>query len=328
MRPVRHSQGFTLLELMIVAAIVGVFVSQMFMSLAMNAKAYSNLDQVVESQQGLRAIADLLERDIRHAGFMIPEGAAVCGVDNPAAPDILYVSDASAIDPDDDLASYDGVDLTSDPANIASGSYALSSLIIEPSPPNRPAYDTDGNGTADSDFRVNAGVIIVDAAEFERGAACGRITAISLGGSSITFTLVSGPLGTSTTTPNLVAVPAHEYRIGGNNQLFRNNLLLSGGVEDLQVAYFIDADGDWQVDAGEMRGDGTSADFDAQGTDLRDVREIRINLVTRTRLADPDFNGTVQSTENRNAGGTNDGFRRRRYTGTMMLRNVGSRFAP
>lgn len=325
MRPGRRSHGFTLLELMIVAAIVGIVVSQMFMSLSMNAKVYSNLDQVVESQQAMRAIADLLERDIRHAGFMIPEGAAVCGVDNPDAPDILYVSDASAIDPDDDVALYDGVDLTSDPANVASGSYALSSLILEPNPPNRPAYDTDGNGTADSDFQVNSGVIIVDAAEFERGAACGRITAISLGGSSITFTLVSDPLGTSTTTPNLVAVPAHEYRIGANNQLFRNNLLLSGGVEDLQIAYFLDADGDWRVDAGEMRGDGASADFDAQGTDLRDLREIRFNLVMRTRLSDPDFGGSVQSTENRNTGGTNDGFRRRRYTATVMLRNVGSR---
>ena len=102
-------------------------------------------------------------------------------------------------------------------------------------------------------------------------------------------------------------------------------MLLSGGVEDLQVAYFLDADGDWRIDAGEMPGDGTSADFDAQGTDLRDVREIRFNLVMRTRLEDPDFGGTVQSTENRSDGGTNDGFRRRRYTGTVMLRNVGAR---
>jgi prepilin-type N-terminal cleavage/methylation domain-containing protein len=321
----RRHLGFTLLELMIVAAIVGIVVSQMFASLGMNAKAYSNLDQVVESQQGMRAIADLLERDIRHAGFMVPEGAAVCGVDNDGSPDILYVTDASAIDPQDDIAIYEGAELTSSPTNVSSGtSYALDSLIIETSPPNRPAYDTDGNGTADSDFRVDGGVIIMDANEPDRGAACGRITAVSLVGNSITFVLASDPLGTSSGTPSLVAVPAHEYRIGPTNTLLRDNMILAGGVEDLQVAYFLDADGDWRVDAGEMRGDGAGADFSAKDTEIADVREIRFNLIMRTRLEDPDFGGAVQSTENRNAAG-NDGFHRRRYTGTVMLRNMGSR---
>lgn len=326
MRLLRLAGGFTLLEVLVVSAIVGVVAIQMFASLGMNAKTYSDLDQVVESQQGMRAVADLLERDIRHAGLMVSEAGAVCGVDNPDDPDILYVSDADAIDPDDDIALYGGVELATNPSNVSSGSsYTLASLTVEPSPPNRPAYDTDGDGTADSDFRVDSGVIVVDASDPGRGAACGRIAAVSLPGLSITIDLRSASLGPVGATPNLIAIPAHEYRVGPNNTLLRNNMLLTGGVEDFQIAYFLDADGDWQVDAGEMLGDGASADFDAQGTDLTSVREVRLNLIMRTRLEDPDFGGEVQTTENRNAGGGSDGFRRRRYTGTVMLRNVGSR---
>ncbi|NIP93861.1 MAG: hypothetical protein GWO24_10565, partial [Akkermansiaceae bacterium] len=36
-------------------------------------------------------------------------------------------------------------------------------------------YDTDANGAVDSDFRPGAGVIVVDIANPDRGAACGII---------------------------------------------------------------------------------------------------------------------------------------------------------
>jgi hypothetical protein len=117
-------------------------------------------------------------------------------------------------------------------------------------------------------------------------------------------------------------IPAHEYRIA-NARLRRDDDLLVEGAEDLQLAYFLDANGDHLVDPGEMHGTGAgaNANFDAQNTDMRDLREVRFNLVVRTRQEQRDFEGTPQAMENRGAGAA-DGFRRRVYTSAVRPRNM------
>ena len=73
--------------------------------LVRQSRTYTVVDDVSEAQQNLRAVTGLIERELRSTGFMVPEAAAVCGWDMPAAagsdttPDVLYVSDADAIDP-------------------------------------------------------------------------------------------------------------------------------------------------------------------------------------------------------------------------------------
>jgi Tfp pilus assembly protein PilW len=301
----------------------------MFESFAVNQRAYTVIDQVAESQQSIRAIADLLERDLRHAGLMVPEGTAVCGVDSTTGPDLLYVSDASAIDPGDDVATYEGASIGG--TNVADGVVTLSSLVMEPAP-SRPAYDTDAFvAGADSDFRALGGVIVMDANDPTRGVACGKITVVNVGASQLTIDFESGGLAGAGVGAQLVVVPAHEYRIANADQLLRDGVLLSEGVEDLQVAYFFDADTDGVVDTGasdEIHGDGTGAnsDYVAADQDASVVREVRVNLVTRTRMEDREWSqGSTQAMENRAAGGASDGFRRRTYTSTVMLRNVGAR---
>jgi hypothetical protein len=102
-------------------------------------------------------------------------------------------------------------------------------------------------------------------------------------------------------------------------------MLLAEGVEDLQAAFFFDLNGNNQIDAGEWQADGTGAnDYVAQDTDMRDLRGVRLNLVTRTRLEDERFGGKAQARENRAAGAA-DGFRRRVYTSSVRLRNMGPR---
>jgi prepilin-type N-terminal cleavage/methylation domain-containing protein len=318
--------GFTLIELLIAVAIMGIVSVYMFESFAVNQRAYTVIDQVAESQQNVRAIAELLERDLRHAGLMVPEGAAVCGVDDDAGPDLLYVSDANAIDPVDDVATYDGATIGGGVTQVATGSvtFAVSSLVIEPAPA-RPAYDTNADGTADSDFRVGGGAIVTDLLDPGRGAACGRVTAVNLVGPQVQVELQTGALGAAGGPTNLVLVPAHEYRINGD-QLLRDGVLLSEGVEDLQVAYFLDDDTDGVIDANEMHGNGTDPDYVAGAQDGSEVREVRVSLVTRTRSEDREWTqGRPQALENRNPAVVNDGFRRRTHNSTVMLRNVGSR---
>jgi prepilin-type N-terminal cleavage/methylation domain-containing protein len=323
----RRHEAFTLIELLVasvIVAIVSVFLMRTFTA---NHRAYVVVDQVAESQQSMRAVAELLERDARHAGFMVPEAAAACGVDSTTGPDLLYLSDSDAIDPQTDKSIYSGAQISGQ-TNVGPGndSLDLDSLIIEPSPPSRPAYDTNGDGTNDSDFQVGAGVIVIDAEDPTRGSACGRVVSVDLSGDDIDVVILSSALKAPGATVDLRAIPAHEYAIDGTD-LERDGRLLSGGVEDVQIAYFFDANGNWTPDAGEYRGV-SGANYSAQAENAEELREIRVNLVVRSRQEDAQFTGGLpQELENRSFGGgpPSDGYRRRVHTSRLMLRNLGSR---
>lgn len=322
--------GFTLMELMVGLAVMGIAVVYMLESVTVGNRTYTVLDQVVESQQNLRAVARLLQHDLRHAGLMVPLGGAICGVDNTASPDLLYVSDGDAIDPGDDIAPYDGALITGGVTNVSGSivTVGVDSLILEPNPPARGAYDVNGDGTLDSDFQVGGGVIVMDLEDPGRGTVCGRIDSVSLTGPSITIDPVVTPgLSAPTGATRLVAIPAHRYQIVNGDELRRNDMLLSSGVEDLQLAYFLDADGDDVIDAGEVKGETSGNSYAAQGTDMEDLREVRLNLVVRTRSEDEEFDGRLQAMENRAAAAT-DGFRRRVYTTTVLPRNLLGRLGP
>jgi prepilin-type N-terminal cleavage/methylation domain-containing protein len=313
-------RGFSLIELMVTSLILGVLLTYLFDSFTSYHRSGEVVAQVTESQQNSRAIAGLIEHDIRHAGMMVPGAGAFCGVDSTTASDTIYFSDADAIDP----TSSNSNDMGSPFAGsvIGSGTSTIDVDLSIESPDNF-AYDTNGDGVADSDFRVGGGVILIDQGNPTRGAACGSVTAVDLTNSRITFSLVSPILGASPGAGvNLVAIPAHEYRIN-NLTLMRNNMALAMGVEDLQAAYFFDDNDDNVVDAGEYRGDGVGADFLANALNAEDAREIRVTFVTRTRNEDAHFpGGRFQSAENRAVINTVDGYRRRVHTSTIELRNL------
>ena len=170
---------------------------------------------------------------------------------------------------------------------------------------------------------------MTDAGNPARGSACGFIDAVSLVGPTISVTIQTGVLAAVPPGANpvdLVAVPAHGYSINAASQLMRDGTLISNDVEDLQVAVFIDSNGNRIIDVGEYRGDGVGADFDSTAIDISDAREVRVNLVLRTRINDRDNpNGRFQDAENRAAIAAPDGFRRRSYSAVVGLRNVGVR---
>lgn len=339
----KRNAGYSLVELMVSLAILSVimiFLTYVFMR---QSRTYAVVDQVAEAQQSLRAIAALIERDVRTTAFMVPESAAVCGLDATGSSDVLFVTDASAIDPTGHVQPELGVRINSGYSGSGTENLSIASDNVDGSD----RYDLDGDGTADSDFLYDtgsgrtAGVIVVDRNDPTRGASCGFLDGYTPGSGTITvdFTLdgaVTGrPLDTATGTPDLVAVPAHYYRVDSNDRLIRDGMVLAHDVEDLQLSLFYDADGDGSVGtaANELPGSDPSApQYDPQDWDNRTLREIRLAFVVRTQSEDRDVlsmpgaaQNTFQTTFNRSDPGGSDGFRRRVHRARVRPRNVGLR---
>jgi len=323
-----RNSGFTIIELLIASLLVAIVMVFTMETFTVNNRTYVKIDSVVDTQQSVRAIASVLERDLRHAGMMVPEIVAACGIDSTTAPDLLYISDYTAVNPEDAIGTFDGALVQGAVSQVNASptltTLNLDTLVMEPDTPD-PSYDTDGNGINDSDFRVNGGVIVADLLDPDRGSACGVVTNVDLATKSITIRIKTAALGASTGAYALVAVPALEYRIN-SEKLYRNNLLLADGVEDLQLTYFLDANGNNAVDVGELKGESTTNQYVANQSDASELRAVRINIVARTRSEDDRFTqGLFQATENRAAIATTDGFRRRVHTAIVRMRNVGDR---
>lgn len=330
--------GFSLAEVMVATATMGVVLSYVFTTFTTNHQAYVMIEQVSETQQNTRAVASLIERDIRNAGYMVPNAAALCGVDAVDAPDMLFVSDSDAILPccsppepvgaalDRSLSAGNLAAVTSTNPVLGSTQMAVDDVVLDAVP----SYDSDDDGIADSDFRPGAGAILVDLGNPQRGVACGFVSEVS-GTSSVTVDFVS-ILDDPASLPvpaELRLVPAHSYRVvsaGGVLRLERDGMVLAKDVEDLQFAWYYDDDRDGQIDVpGEVRGVPGTA-YNPSAIDGGDLREVRFNVVSRTRSDDPRnpaAAGTGQARENRDtAVPGDDGRRRRVHTATVRVRNL------
>jgi prepilin-type N-terminal cleavage/methylation domain-containing protein len=326
----RRNAGFTLVELMVSAAAMAIVIFYTLGTFTVQHQTYTVVDQVSETQQNSRAIANMIERDLRGAGYLIPAPAAVCGFDDTDGPDILVTSDTDAIKQVDQLPpSLQGTDLsveTSTAPGSGSTSLSVSTLLMD----DAPSYKKDsGSSVLDSDFRVNAGAIVIDLANPQRGVACGRVTAVD--SNSVTVDFDTPPLNGSTGTspPDYRVVPAHYYEVNTATdppQLERDGLILAKDVEDLQVAWFYDANQDGQATGNEYAGDDDSNTYSTDAVDGNDLREVRFHVVVATRDDDPrnpDNAGTGQARENRDPDTVSgdDGRRRRVYTSTVRIRN-------
>jgi prepilin-type N-terminal cleavage/methylation domain-containing protein len=317
----RRNRGFTLSELMIslaILAVVTVYLTDLF---TRQSRAYTVVENVTEVQHNLRAISHLLERELRMTGMLVPEAAAICGVDNTNTADLLYVTDSDALTPGsiNDL----GARIVSGFGGGSGDALTIANAVLE----GDAFYDTDADGTPDSDFQVGGGVIVVDRSNSAVGSVCGIITNVVVGAGNDRLDVVY-PVGATAFLGDVVAVPAHVYQVNGQNQLLRDGAVLADNVEDFQFAAFYDTNDNETMDdeALEYPGSDTGAVYQAAAWDNSELREVRVTMVARSRLPDPDFSsGTFQASENRVSPGGTDGFRRRAYTTIVRPRNVGQR---
>jgi type IV pilus assembly protein PilW len=115
-----RKKGFTLVELMIALALTGIVMASIYKALASSQKVYTAQDQVVETQENVRAAMDFMVRGIRMAGYNPAGSATAFGFVNDASTGRITSASSIAFDVDDnedgnfDDADEDG-DLDGDP---------------------------------------------------------------------------------------------------------------------------------------------------------------------------------------------------------------------
>ena len=87
-----NNRGFTLTELLVAIVISGIVVASIYSAYYSQQKSFINQEQVVAMQQNLRAGMDLLEREIRMAGYD-PAGNSDAGIVTAADSSINITED-------------------------------------------------------------------------------------------------------------------------------------------------------------------------------------------------------------------------------------------
>jgi prepilin-type N-terminal cleavage/methylation domain-containing protein len=79
--------GITLIELMVALAIFGIAIGAIYRVFIAQTKAYTVQDQVVEVQQNIRGAMEIIERDLRMAGFHSSTYNSALITNGPIVPD-------------------------------------------------------------------------------------------------------------------------------------------------------------------------------------------------------------------------------------------------
>jgi prepilin-type N-terminal cleavage/methylation domain-containing protein len=339
MRNDSHSQsGFSLLELMIAIAVMGVVTSQIFIVMGNQKKVYSSNERAVDTQETARMTLDLVSFDTRVGGYMIPAWAAVSSVDGGVDDPDRYCASSVFADP-----GQIG-DVPPNPMEVqiqrfkgaVVGAFSANSVTVDSLDLNPPIDGTPGT----VDFTIGEGVIVAS----PRETYCARISNVDPATNTITFetsdamshlTTTTGPGMDGVVTPGILrAVPANIYQLNKDTrELTRNGMLLASDIEDFQVEFWVDNanpndldDGNTEFPVNNLKNPDPPAGGITAENDR--IRRVRVTVLAVSPVEDQAnaASGNLlfgrPKVANRNAGTTADRFRRRMFSASIMPRNM------
>jgi prepilin-type N-terminal cleavage/methylation domain-containing protein len=315
----RHSEaGFSLVEVMAALIILSIAMTAVFATFISQQQSFTIQSRVSEMQQNLRQVVEFMARDIRMAGYGIPDNVTIpnnviaAGVtsirslyakDNTTGPDQIYI-----------LYFFDMDDNQRSTWNTAAMAIGAGTVTVD---------NTDG-------FLPTGGelVIVKDETKAQLFQTVSKTsTALSFGGAMYpgvadnVYAPGSPPPASSTVAKARFA----RYYIDSTTDPAHPTLMvdrmgglaaqpLADDIEDMQLEYGIDTNAPT---------DGIVDSWVASPATPSQVRQVRLRYIARTRLPEAGWAETRPALGNHAAGTTPDGYRRRTYDIVIDIRNSG-----
>ncbi len=299
--------GFTLVELLIALVMSVVVVGAVYYTFNSQQKSFSLINQKMDMQQEGRAALNFLMRDFRMAGARVPKAKAMVIIDATDRPDqvsLLFASPEEYF-----LSGY---------IIVSSANGNSDSIVVETM--------TGGSFAPRNTYYRNKNIMLV-----KRDGSHGVIRKIARAtgsGTQRTFALETSPASTvfGDTQADITADYSNQYAfiVSANSYHVKSGTLyinpnnggrdqaLAENVEDLQLAY-VDKHGTWYCDSNSNT---------LPPSSIADIRGVRINVLVRTRVPDPDFRGQRPAIEDHDAASSADHYRRRWIRSFVMVRNM------
>lgn len=235
-------RGFTLIELMISTGIFAVVSLAAFSVLSTSQKTATMADQTTAIQSNVRMALDLIARDIRMTGFGNPPASSI----SASCPQSLSATDGA---PSDSIAVMT-VDQQIGTLAVAFNNTQANIITLAAALPIDLAI-----GQLVS---LDGGAFTADASGHPIGA--GTITAFNTGLKTLTLAIPNTSTPVALVEPKNFAVGTGVVRLtcvvytvtAGSAtppyQFMRNGIAMVDGIESLQLAYGVDADGDGKID--------------------------------------------------------------------------------
>lgn len=334
-RPSLDDKGFTLIELLVAMAVSSVVAMAGFALFSTTNWSYQIQEDVGEAQQSGRIAVDRIARDLRSAGFGLPDSSTdlIIGSGQTASPalnsPIMFSIDGSTSGPDEITIvgiGYRAGKLfgtnnkeqewicykkTTDEEKFFNASQLAST---------RRYISIDGiffaelaTGAAKVGCSGGIKLPLANPDQLKKNWLAGTVYIIQ----AVKYSIVDDtPDSKPACTPETPCLKSQDYTTlrGGDTQIMAEN------IEDLQFAYGMDDGGVVK----DTNGDGvyTAADFLDTPTDGGKILAVRVTVSVKTRRKDPRGHSFKRpAIENRAAASETDNYRRRIYTRIVRMRN-------
>lgn len=329
----RHPEaGFSLIEVMSALVILAIAMTAVFATFISQQKSFTTQSRVAEMQQNLRQAVEYMSRDIRLAGYGIPAditvpnnviAASVTSMralypkDNTTGPDqifILYLFDMDLNQPPTTITS--AMPNSSAELNVAStAGFIEGDLVII------------SNGTSADLFEVTEVQTVALKLQHNPGGSAWNYNAP--GGHS------TWPTGGYPAGSVLAKARFLRYYIDSTTDPAHPTLMVdrmgaaapqpvADDIEDMQIQYNMDTNGDGIIETFNVNDPTTGVSAVTGNTlNLSQIRQVRLQLIARTRLPDMGWSETRPALGNRTDVATPDGYRRRTYDIVIDVRNSG-----
>jgi type IV pilus assembly protein PilW len=307
--------GFTLVEMMTAFVILFIAMTAAYATFEFQHASFTVQNRVAETQQNLRSSMEMLGRDIMLAGYGIP-----AAVNLPAGLLLSGDNTIRAIDPRNSTTAPDQIvllytydmDANFPPTTLSTSMGAYNNTISV----------TSTNGFANGDYILvtdgtSADLFQITAAITDNTTLPHNALGVNAAASHVSFPgyLAGATVSKArfvryfidTTDPNHPTLMLDKMVSGVQPQP------LADDIEDMQFQYGLDTNGDFVVDTTTV-----NAPTAAQ---IPQIRQVRVMLSARTRMADRKWQEVRPAMGDRAAGAASDGYRRRTIDVAIDLRN-------